>query len=83
MAYTDIGTGETRVTILENEDAVLNEIQSVQAKEVVVQSEAQFSVIETLETRLGIIVSRQNGKIHDPILTVVLEDFRHRHGRSF
>lgn len=74
LAYTDIGTGETRVTLLENEDAVLNEIQSVQAKEVVVQSEAQFPVIETLETRLGIIISRQNGKIEDPILTVVLED---------
>src|SRR5699024_4246382 len=45
-----------------------------QAKEVVVQSEAKFPVIETLETRLGIIISRQNGKIEDPILTVVLED---------
>lgn len=74
LAYTDIGTGETRVTVLENEDAVLNEIQSLQAKEVVVQLEAQFSVIETLETRLGFIVSRQNEEIHDPILTVVLEE---------
>lgn len=74
LAYTDIGTGETRVTILENADAVLNEVQSVQAKEIVVQTDSDFPIIEILEKRLGIIVSRQNEKIADPILAVVLED---------
>ena len=33
LAYTDIGTGETRVTILENEDAVLNEIGRASCRE--------------------------------------------------
>ncbi|MGP6146195.1 DNA mismatch repair protein MutS [Jeotgalibaca sp. A122] len=74
FAYTDIGTGETRVTVLENEDAVMNEVQSVQAKEIVVQAVATFPFIETLQERFGVIISRHDEKVADSILESVLED---------
>lgn len=74
FAYTDIGTGETKVTILPNEDAVMNEIQTIQAKEVVLHEESHLQLAEKIETRLGIIISSYNEKMNNPILAAVLED---------
>lgn len=59
LAYADVGTGELKVTILENEDALFNELQALQSKEIVLPNGTSPLLIEKLQKRLGIVVSEQ------------------------
>lgn len=58
LAYADLSTGEEKVTVLAEEDEVLNEILNLQTKEIVIDS----SITEELKSKLskiGILLSKQ------------------------
>lgn len=58
LAYADLSTGEEKVTVLAEEDEVLNEILNLQTKEIVIDS----SINEELKSKLskiGILLSKQ------------------------
>ncbi|HJB23245.1 MAG TPA: DNA mismatch repair protein MutS [Candidatus Jeotgalibaca pullicola] len=74
LAYADISTGELRVTILENEDAVINEVQSLQSKEVVFSSEEYPPIAQLLEQRTGVLISNQNTQVTTANYEELLED---------
>lgn len=59
VAYTDLSTGELKVTHVADEEAVLNEISALQAKEVVLGSALPESLIENLTNRLSVVLSEQ------------------------
>lgn len=58
LAYTDLSTGELKVAAIDNLTTVMNELMSLQTKEVVVDD----SVPETMTTqlqKLGMLISKQ------------------------
>ncbi len=57
FSYVDIGTGELRVTILENIDAVINELQSLQSKEVIFPLDEMDTDIAFIVERTAVLVS--------------------------
>lgn len=57
LAYADITTGELRVTLLDNQDAVLNEIQALQSKEVIIVEGKGSAIAPVLKQRLGVLIS--------------------------
>ena len=62
LAYADIGTGELRVTILDNEESVLNEVESLQSKEIVLSDSQDLKVAHRIAERTGAILSFQKNK---------------------
>jgi len=62
LAYSDIGTGELKVTNLKNEDAVFNELQTLPFKEVVLEPEHSEAFKERLEKSFNILVSVQKNR---------------------
>ena len=59
LGYVDIGTGELKVTLLTNEDAVFNELQTLPFKEIVLDTKTADGLTEKLEKHFGILVSIQ------------------------
>lgn len=59
FAYVDIGTGELRVTLLENEEAVINEVQTLQSKEIVFLEGDESELAVRLSEQAGAIISQQ------------------------
>lgn len=74
LAYADVGTGELKVAILENEDAVLNELQALHSKEIVLPGGASPLLVEKLRERLGIVVSFQKSRGEEEAFTEILTD---------
>lgn len=66
LAYVDLSTGELKVALLGNEEAVLNEVSVLRAKEVLLTNEIAESTKELLEKRLGLIFSSQETIIQIP-----------------
>ena len=60
LGYVDIGTGELKVTLLTNEDAVFNELQTLPFKEIVLDTKTADGLTEKLEKHFGILVSIQD-----------------------
>lgn len=58
FAYTDLSTGELKVTSLNNFEAVLNEVMSLQTKEIVVDQTVEADVTSQLQ-KVGILISTQ------------------------
>ncbi|MDE1548964.1 DNA mismatch repair protein MutS [Jeotgalibaca caeni] len=69
FSYVDIGTGELRVTVLDNVDAVITEIQSLSSKEMIVYK-VESDIASYIQKRTGVLLSE-----HDPQKTE--EDFTH------
>ncbi len=57
FAYTDISTGENRVTILTRQEDVMSELYSIGAKEVVVSSNFPSNWLKSLQERYHFTVS--------------------------
>lgn len=74
LAYSDIGTGELKVTNLENEDAVFNELQTLPFKEVVLEPEHSERFKEQLEKRFNILVSVQKNNRDEEAFASLLAD---------
>lgn len=66
LAYVDLSTGELKVTLLGNEEAVLNEVSVLRAKEVLLTNAVAESTKELLGKRLGLIFSFQETAISTP-----------------
>lgn len=58
LAYTDLSTGELKVAAIDNLTTVMNELMSLQTKEVVVNESIPASLTERFK-KLGLLVSRQ------------------------
>lgn len=74
LAYVDIGTGEVRVTLLNNVDAVLNELQTLQSKEVVLPQGSDYSFVTLLKEKFRIVVSYQEKKEKSQLIATVMDD---------
>lgn len=59
LAYADLSTGELKTTTLNSLEAVMSELMSLKAKEVVFKEAMEVDVQAELETKLGIMVSTQ------------------------
>lgn len=59
FAYADLSTGELKVTNLTNFEAVVNEVMSLQTKEIVVDKSVDETTKAQLQ-KLGILVSQQS-----------------------
>ena len=73
LAYVDLSTGELKVSALSNEEAVLNEVSVLRAKEVVLTSEIAESVKELLEKRLEVLFSYQETLIETTAFTGLIQ----------
>lgn len=77
FAYADVGTGELKVTVLENEEAVLNELQAINSKEIVLPGGASPLLAEKLQERLGIVVSFQRNRREEEAFAELLTTIDH------
>jgi DNA mismatch repair protein MutS len=59
FAYTDLATGELKTTLLEDEEALLNEACSLETKEMVLGGELSEDIKEKLFARLNLVFSTQ------------------------
>lgn len=59
FAYVDLTTGELKATVLQDEEAVLNEAAALQTKEMVLTGELPETLEESLTSRLGLVFSQQ------------------------
>ncbi|WP_395389467.1 DNA mismatch repair protein MutS [Fructilactobacillus frigidiflavus] len=59
FAYIELSTGELKVTLLDNPDAVLNEVINLNSKEVVLDDSIGSTIVSNLK-KLGILISYQN-----------------------
>ncbi|MBW1605792.1 DNA mismatch repair protein MutS [Lactobacillus sp. Sy-1] len=59
FAYAELSTGELKSSQLRDQDAIVNEVLSLQTKEIVVDEMAGADLIQTFE-KLGILVSHQD-----------------------
>lgn len=61
IAYTDLSTGESRVTVLNNHDELLlNELLLIGAKEIIVAEDFDEAFIKSVKERAQIVVSYEN-----------------------
>lgn len=58
FAYTELSTGELKATVLPNLNSVINELMTLQTKEVIVNPSIQKSDVKLIQ-KLGILVSYQ------------------------
>lgn len=82
LAYADIGTGELRVTILDNEESVLNEVQSLQSKEIVLTEGQTLPVANQLAERTGAILSFQKRKKEQTDFSEILSEIDEESNRD-
>lgn len=73
LAYTDLSTGELKVATIESETTVLNELMSLQTKEVVVDDTIAAPLRDRLQ-QLGILVSTQTTITASSELSYVQQD---------
>ncbi|WP_429970702.1 DNA mismatch repair protein MutS [Fructilactobacillus sp. Tb1] len=59
FSYIELSTGELKVTLLDNADAVLNEVINLNSKEIVVDSSIDGELLDNFK-KLGILISLQN-----------------------
>lgn len=59
FAYTDLSTGELKVTTLRSIDSLVNELTSLRTKEIVVDDTINSEVIDAIK-KLKILISKQN-----------------------
>ncbi len=62
FAYADLSTGELKVTSLTTHSAVLNEVMSLQTKEIVVDQSVSDELIEQFKT-IGVLVSHEDAVV--------------------
>ncbi|KMY53693.1 DNA mismatch repair protein MutS [Bacillus sp. FJAT-27231] len=60
LAFCDLSTGESRTTVLTTVDEVLNELSTLQAKEVVIAPDLEEEVKKVLKERLSVTLSHQD-----------------------
>ncbi|HIY58947.1 MAG TPA: DNA mismatch repair protein MutS [Candidatus Tetragenococcus pullicola] len=65
FAYVDLSTGELRTAKLLDEEAVLNEASALQTKEIVFTTEISDSLKELLDSRLGLVFSKQEDYVEN------------------
>lgn len=82
LAYSDIGTGELKVTNLKNEDAVFNELQTLPFKEVVLEPEHSEAFKERLEKSFNILVSVQKNRDETDHFESLYEDIEDTQSRD-
>lgn len=58
LAYVDLSTGELKVTSLNSENDLLNEVINLQSKEVVVQTDFSEAILNSF-SKLNILISKQ------------------------
>lgn len=59
FAYADLSTGELKTSLLTTNDALINELTSLQTKEIVVDESVDADLRTQIKT-LGILISKQN-----------------------
>lgn len=59
IAYVDLTTGELKTALLEDEEAIVNEVSALQSKEIVLGTEISEQLHKLLTDRLGLIFSSQ------------------------
>lgn len=58
LAYADVSTGQMYLTTIEDEEALVNEILSLHAKEVICLSSLKLKILNTLHDNYQIVISR-------------------------
>jgi len=74
FAYTDLGTGELKVTRLSDEEALLNEACALETKELVLGSELSDEIKEKLYARLNLLFSTQEEVVENAELAFLTKD---------
>lgn len=59
FAYVDLSTGELKATVLNDEEAVLNEASILQTKEIVYTTDVPEKLTQALKQRLALVISEQ------------------------
>jgi len=60
LSYADLSTGETKTTIANHFDDVLNELSSLQVKEIVVSSSIEEAFLLKIKERLNVTISNED-----------------------
>ncbi|MDR2465006.1 MAG: DNA mismatch repair protein MutS, partial [Streptococcaceae bacterium] len=74
FAYCDLSTGEMKVTVLEDEEEVVNEAAALSTKEVVVPHSLDEGLAEELKRRLQVVFSEQKQLSEEPEVLEKLAD---------
>lgn len=75
LAYVDLTTGEIKVTELEDEEAVLNELTALNCREVILPAGKFLSLQEILKNKYGIALSFPSEPDMPHPLNHLIEDF--------
>lgn len=73
FAYADLSTGELKTSLLTTDDALINELTSLQTKEIVVDNSVSGDLRKQIKT-LGILISEQNQVTPQSALSYLTQD---------
>ena len=62
LAYMDVTTGDSYLTVLESESELINEIINLHIKEIVVNSVSNKKVVDILEKNYGVVISNEENE---------------------
>ncbi|GAA0366037.1 DNA mismatch repair protein MutS [Alkalibacterium iburiense] len=78
LAYVDLTTGEIKVTELEDEDGVINEITALNCREVILKPGEFLHLQETLKNKWSIVISYPSKTDYTHSLTHLIEDYKNQ-----
>ncbi|MCG0574303.1 DNA mismatch repair protein [Lactiplantibacillus plantarum] len=73
FAYADLSTGELKTSVLTTNDTLINELTSLQTKEIVVDDSVASDLRDQIKT-LGILISEQNNVTPQAELSYLTQD---------
>lgn len=73
FSYVDLSTGELKTTLLTSSSMVVNELMSLQTKELVLTTDVPDSLQTTLEKRMVLVFSKQMKATQNPALQQLSE----------
>lgn len=78
LAYVDLTTGEIKVTELEDEDGVINEITALNCREVILRPGEFLHLQETLKNKWSIVISYPSKTDYTHSLTHLIEGYKNQ-----